>query len=164
MKTLFIGGIKSGKSRLAEAYILKSTKALPIYLATSEAMDEAMSERIERHQIERSERFLTIEEPLNLLEVIKPIPTPILLECVSMWINNMLHYGFTCNDIYDHIEKLLALKKDIVFVQNDVGSGIIPENRLAREFIDISGIVSQMIASECDEAYHCIAGIATRIK
>jgi len=164
MKALFIGGIKSGKSRLAEKYILKSTTELPIYLATSEAMDEAMSERIERHQLERSERFLTIEEPLNLIEIIKPIPVPILLECVSMWINNMLHYGFTCNDIYDQIEKVMALKKDIVFVQNDVGSGIIPDNKLAREFIDISGVVSQMIASECAETYHCIAGIATRIK
>lgn len=164
MKTLFIGGIKSGKSRLAEQYMLQASSQLPVYLATSEAVDEAMSERIERHQLQRSERFLTIEEPLNLLEVIKPIPTPILLECVSMWINNMLHYGFGAEDIYEQIEKILLLDKEILFVQNDVSGGIIPQNKLAREFVDISGIVSQTIASHSDKVFHCIAGIAMQIK
>jgi adenosylcobinamide kinase/adenosylcobinamide-phosphate guanylyltransferase len=164
MKVLFIGGIKSAKSRSAEEYILKSTAQLPVYLATSEIIDEQMQEKIDKHQLQRSERFLTIEEPLNLLQTITPIPTPILLECVSMWINNMLHYGFKAEDIYEQIQKILSLDKDIVFVQNDVGSSIISENRLAREFTDINGIVSQMIASECKEVYHCIAGISVKIK
>ena len=164
MKTLFIGGIKSGKSQNAEEYILKSTTKLPIYFATSEAIDEEMQERIEKHQLQRSERFLTVEEPLNLVQAITAIPVPILLECISMWINNMLHYGFEAEDIYEQIEKIMALDKDIVFVQNDVSPSIISENKLARKFSDISGVVSQMIASECKEVYHCIAGITTKIK
>jgi adenosylcobinamide kinase/adenosylcobinamide-phosphate guanylyltransferase len=164
MKTLFIGGIKSGKSKNAEKYILNSTDRLPIYLATSEAVDEQMQEKILQHQLQRSERFLTIEEPLNLFEALKPIPVPVLIECVSMWINNMLYYKFTAKDIYEQIQKIMALQKDMVFVQNDVSTTIVSQNRLAREFTDINGIVSQMIASQCDEVYHCIAGIPTKIK
>ncbi len=164
MKTLFIGGIKSGKSKLAEEYILKSTTLLPVYLATSEAIDKQMQEKIDRHQLQRSERFLTIEEPLNIIQVIAPVPTPILLECVSMWINNMLHYGFKSEDIYEQIEKIMDLDKEIVFVQNDVSSTLVSTNRLAREFTDINGVVSQMIASGCKEVYHTVAGIAIKIK
>ena len=164
MKTLFIGGIKSGKSRSAEAYILNSTDQLPVYLATSEAVDREMQEKIERHQLQRSERFLTIEEPLNIKQSIEPVTTPILLECVSMWINNMLHYGFKAEDIYNQIDKIMNMDRDIVFVQNDVSSSIISDNRLVREFIDINGIVSQMITSKCESVYHCIAGISVKIK
>ena len=164
MKTLFIGGIKSGKSKLAEGYILKSTTLLPVYLATSEAIDIEMQEKIERHQLQRSERFLTIEEPLNIIQAITPVPAPILLECVSMWINNMLHYGFKAEDIYEQIESIMDLDKEIVFVQNDVSSTLISENRLARQFTDINGVVSQIIASKCKEVYHCVAGIAIKIK
>jgi adenosylcobinamide kinase/adenosylcobinamide-phosphate guanylyltransferase len=81
-----------------------------------------------------------------------------------MWINNMLYHGRTKEQIIEHIEQVLALPNDLVFVHNDVGSGIIPDNALARQYVDISGAVSQLIASRCDEVYHCIAGIATRIK
>ncbi len=164
MKTLFIGGIKSGKSKNAEEYILKSTKKLPLYLATSEVVDEEMQEKIDRHQLQRSERFLTIEEPLNLLQAIAPVPTPILVECVSMWINNMLHYGFDADDIYKQIEKIMDMDKDLVFVQNDVSTTVVSDNRLVRQFSDINGIVSQMIASKCDEVYHTVAGISIKIK
>jgi len=164
MKTLFIGGIKSGKSDSAEKYILNFTDQLPVYLATSEAVDREMQEKIDKHQLQRSERFLTIEEPLNLTQVISPVPTPILLECVSMWINNMLYYGFKADDIYEQIRKIMQMDKDIIFVQNDVSSSVVSENRLVREFTDINGIVSQIIASKCDEVYHCVAGISTKIK
>lgn len=164
MKTLFIGGVKSGKSRHAEAYALSLSDNPVVYLATSEPFDEEMKERIERHRLARSECFLNLEEPLNLLCAVEPLKTPVLIECITVWMNNMLHHGFTQEDISVQVERMLSLNRDIVFVLNDVGSGIIPDNALAREFVDISGIVAQKLAAGCDEVYHCVAGIVTKIK
>ena len=164
MKALFIGGVKSGKSRHAEAYVLAMGAAKPFYLATSEPFDGEMKERIECHRLQRSEAFNTLEEPLQLVEAVKGCDAPVLIECLTVWMNNMLHHGFTKEDIYAQMDALLGLDRDIVFVLNDVGTGIIPDNALAREFVDISGVVAQKLGSGCDEVYHCIAGIATRIK
>ena len=163
-KTLFIGGIKSGKSANAEAYILKNSDEKPYYLATTEFIDAGMKERIDAHKKSRGDSFTTLEEPLKIYEVIKTNKKPVLVECVSMWINNMLYHGFTLSDMQEELSSILELEQSVVFVLNDVGTGVIPENKLAREFIDISGRLSQLIASRCDEVYHTIAGISTRIK
>jgi len=164
MKSLFIGGIKSGKSFLAEEYTLKHAKNKPIYLATTEFVDSEMQKRIQLHKQQRSDNFITIEEPLKLSNIILKAEDILLVECVSMWINNMLYHEKSFDDIRVEIETILKQNRDIVFVLNDVGSGIIPDNRLAREFIDISGKISQLIARECDEVFHVIAGIGTKIK
>ncbi|MEA3374509.1 MAG: bifunctional adenosylcobinamide kinase/adenosylcobinamide-phosphate guanylyltransferase [Campylobacterota bacterium] len=172
MKTLFIGGVKSGKSHHAENYILDNLKfnihnsklLPPVYLATSEPFDEEMKQKIEQHRADRSEHFLTIEEPLNLSASLEPVKSPVLIECMTVWMNNMLHHGFTQEDILKQIEKLIEVDHDLVFVLNDVGSGVIPDNALAREFVNLSGVVAQQLAAGCDEVYHCIAGIATKIK
>ena len=163
-KTLFIGGIKSGKSLNAQEYILKNSNEKPLYLATTEFIDEGMKSRIDEHKRNRGDDFVTIEEPLRIYETIKSSKKPILVECISMWINNMLHHGFTLQDMVNELDKIMLLDKTIVFILNDVGSGIIPDNKLAREFVDISGKLSQLIASSSDEVYHTIAGISTRIK
>jgi adenosylcobinamide kinase/adenosylcobinamide-phosphate guanylyltransferase len=163
-KALFIGGIKSGKSLNAEIYTLKNSSKKPIYLATTEFMDDEMQKRIDEHKLQRSKNFETIEEPLKLYNKIAECDSSVLIECVSMWINNMLYHGFGFDDMKRELEAILALDKSIVFVLNDVGCGIIPDNALAREFIDISGKLSQLIAGSCDEVYHTIAGISTRIK
>ena len=163
-KTLFIGGIKSGKSINAQKYILKNYNHKPIYLATTEFIDEGMQLHIYEHKKNRVDNFTTIEEPLNIYETINSSTKPILLECVSMWINNMLYHDFNFEDIKLEINKIMKLDRAIVFVLNDVGSGIIPENPLARKFVDISGKISQLLALECDEVYHTIAGISTKIK
>ncbi len=164
MKTLFIGGIKSGKSFNAQEYILGRAKSKPLYLATTEFFDEGMQQRVQEHQQQRAQSFTTLEEGVRIYEQIKGRKEAVLLECVSMWINNMLYYGNSCEDIQKETAKILQLEQDIVFVLNDVGTGVIPENALAREFVDISGKVAQQIAQSCDEVYHCIAGIATKIK
>ena len=134
-KALFIGGIKSGKSFNAEKYTLNISTTKPIYLATTEFIDEGMKQRVDEHKKNRQDKLETIEEPLKLFESIK-----------------------------QEIQKVLDLDKSIVFVLNDVGTGIIPDNKLAREFVDISGKISQQIAASCDEVYHTIAGISTKIK
>ena len=163
-KALFIGGIKSGKSLNAELYTFKNSLQKPIYLATTEFIDDEMQKRIDAHKLQRSAKFETIEEPLKLYEVISKQKSAVLVECLSIWINNMLHHGFGFDEMKRELEAVLALDKTVVFVLNDVGCGIIPDNALARKFIDISGKLSQLIASKCDEVYHTIAGISTRIK
>ena len=164
MKALFIGGIKSGKSLNAEAYILKLTQHKPLYLATTEFFDEEMQKRVQQHQKQRAQRFVTQEEGVDIYTVIKQYEGAVLVECVSMWINNMLYHGRDFQQIQEEMHRILSLDKEMVFVLNDVGSGVIPENALAREFVDISGKISQQIAQGCDEVYHCIASIATKIK
>jgi len=164
VKTLFIGGIKSGKSRHAEAFTLKYAKNIPVYLATTEFLDEEMQKRIADHKLQRSENFLTVEESMNLLETVRPMKSIVLIECVSMWINNMLYHGFEYKDINAHMQRLLDLPHDIVFVQNDVGSGVIPDNALSRAYVDISGKISQLLGQQCDKVFHVVAGIPTQIK
>lgn len=164
MKALFIGGIKSGKSTQAEKYTLGLAIQKPIYLATTEFIDEEMAQKIELHKQNRSSDFVTVEEPLSLASIIKMQKSAVLVECVSMWINNMLYHKKSYEDMLLEIQKVLALQQDIVFVLNDVGASVVSENALAREFVNISGKLSQFIASECDEVYHTVAGIASRIK
>ena len=143
MKSLFIGGIKSGKSYNAEQYTLTlAGDAKPLYLATTELLDDEMQERISLHQQQRLDNFITIEEPLDLFSAIKKCHAPVLVECTTMWINNMLYHEKTKEQILEHINKVLTLPDEIVFVHNDVGAGIIPDNALARQYIDISGIVN----------------------
>jgi adenosylcobinamide kinase/adenosylcobinamide-phosphate guanylyltransferase len=164
MKTLFIGGVKSGKSLNAQNYTLIHSTTKPIYLATTEFFDEGMHARIDAHKKERKNTFVTVEEGLNIYNVVLNSKTTVLVECVSMWINNMMYHKRSYEEMKSELVQVLSLDKNIVFVLNDVGSGIIPDNQLARDFVDISGKLSQLIASSCDEVYHCIAGIATRIK
>ena len=164
MKALFIGGIKSGKSFLAEQYSVKNATTKPIYLATTEFIDSEMSERVKAHKQQRKENFITVEEPLKLNNIVSQSDDLVLIECLSMWINNMLYHGFDFSDIKAEIQKVMQQEKDVVFVLNDVGSSVVSENKLAREFVDISGKLSQLIASKCDEVFHTIAGISTKIK
>jgi adenosylcobinamide kinase/adenosylcobinamide-phosphate guanylyltransferase len=164
MKSLFIGGIKSGKSINAQNYAKKHAKEKPIYLATTEFLDEGMKKRIKKHKQNRKDDFITIEESLKLNKTISTCQDIVLVECVGMWINNMLFHNFTYKDIKKEIKKVMKQNKDIVFVINDVGSTLLPPNKVAATFADINGKISQIIASGCDEVFHTIAGISTKIK
>ncbi len=164
MKTLFIGGIKSGKSRLAEAYILEQTKQKPYYLATTEFIDDEMRDRITAHQQRRQDGFITLEEPIELLNVLKKHPAPVLIECVSMWLNNMLYHQHTEGRILQELTDVLLLPSDMVFVQNEVGFGVIPDNPLARKYVDLSGKAAQLLGEKCDQVFFCCAGLKLRLK
>ena len=163
MKTLFIGGVKSGKSSLAEAYTL-SLCSNPIYLATSEIFDEEMKAKVKAHQDSRSGKFITIEEPLNLVTALTNSKECVLIECMTLWLNNMLYYKKSDEEIRLHVEQLLSLDNNMVFILNDVGSGIIGADFESRKFVNLSGILSQQLAKDCDEVYHVIAGISRKIK
>lgn len=164
MRALFIGGIKSGKSKNAEEFTLALTQEKPIYLATTEFFDAEMSQRVKKHKEQRADQFSTIEEPLWLSNIISKQNKPVLVECVSMWINNMLYHNHTVDEIFQEIEKIQRCNTEVVFVINDVSCSVISENALTREFVDINGKVAQFLASHCKEVYNTVAGIGIKIK
>ncbi len=162
--TLFIGGIKSGKSKNAEMHILEKTQEKPIYLATNEFFDAEMHKRVEKHKEQRAEQFITREEPLELLTVIQESNKPVLVECVSMWINNMLYHKRSEEEIMHQLKQITELDKEVVFVINDVSCSLVAADKLSRTFVDINGRVAQYLAQECDAVYNTIAGISVQIK
>jgi len=164
MRALFIGGIKSGKSKNAEEYTLECSTCKPFYLATNEFFDDEMKKRVEIHKSQRTDKFITIEEPLELSKIVKTANTIVLVECVSMWINNMLYHGKNEADMMQELELLKALHVELIFVINDVSCSVVSENRLVREFVDINGRISQFLASTCREVYQTTAGISVKIK
>ena len=165
MKILITGAVKSGKSTNAEKRILEISKGIiPIYLATCEIFDSEMLKRIEDHRQRRGKKFYTIEEALYLSKAIEDQKNPVLIECMTMWLNNVLHHEFSEKKIFAEIENLLALKNDLIFVLNEVGMGIIPANSLARRFSDLSGRISQKLGESCDEVNLCVAGILVKLK
>jgi adenosylcobinamide kinase / adenosylcobinamide-phosphate guanylyltransferase len=164
MKTLFIGGIKSGKSRLAETYILEWAKQKPYYLATTEFIDDEMRQRIIGHQQRRQDLFITIEEPVQILDILTHCPGPVLIECLSMWLNNMLYHKKTEELILQELTAVMQLNIDMVLVLNEVGLGVIADNPLARQFVDNSGKAAQLLGEQCDQVFFCCAGLSIRLK
>ena len=164
MKTLFIGGIKSGKSRLAEDFILENSDGRLYYLATTEFLDDEMRERIAAHQLRREDRFITLEEPIQILQTLENCTAPVLIECVSMWLNNMLYHENTEDLIVQELTAVLQLPVNMVFVQNEVGLGVIADNPLVRRYVDLSGKVAQLLASRCEQVFFCCAGLKIRLK
>jgi len=167
LKILILGGIKSGKSSFAEDITLKNSSTKPYYLATTEFIDDEMRKKIFIHKQRRASKFINIEESLNLFETIKNLENSdglVLVECISMWLNNMLYHQKSDEAIFSEIEKVLSLKNSLVFVVNDVSKSVVSENALVRKFVDLSGIISQMIAKESSEVYYVNAGIGTKLK
>ncbi len=165
MKTLFIGGVKSGKSVLAEQFMLQHYPDItPYYLATTEFIDAEMQQRISRHQQRRAQRFITLEAPRQLYATLQRCEYPVLVECITMWLNNMLHYQVPSHAILRELEQVLQLPQDLVLVHNEVGFGIIPDNPLARAFVDLSGIAAQMLGQACDRVMFCSAGLTMQMK
>jgi adenosylcobinamide kinase / adenosylcobinamide-phosphate guanylyltransferase len=165
MKTLFIGGVKCGKSRLAEAYILEQAGTdRPYYLATAEFFDDEMHARVEIHQQRRKDAFITLEEPVKLFDALEKCRHPVLIECVTMWLNNLLYHQISDADILLELEAVLKLPCDMVLVHNEVGLGVIADNPLTRRFVDLSGKAAQLMGQYCDEVFFCSAGIKLRIK
>ncbi|WP_432743420.1 bifunctional adenosylcobinamide kinase/adenosylcobinamide-phosphate guanylyltransferase [Methylobacter sp. G7] len=165
MKTLFIGGIKSGKSRLAEAFILEQAATeKPYYLATTEFFDDEMQARIQIHQQRRQDLFVTLEEPVKLFEAVQKCRGPVLIECVSMWLNNQLYHQIPEEDILQELDTVLQLTGNMVLVHNEVGLSIVADNRLARQFVDLSGKAAQLMGQHCDQVYFCSAGLKMKMK
>jgi Adenosyl cobinamide kinase/adenosyl cobinamide phosphate guanylyltransferase len=150
---------------LAEAFILEqATTVKPYYLATNEFFDDEMRTRILIHQQRRQDLFVTIEEPVKLFEVLQKCQGPVLIECVSMWLNNQLYHQIPEADILQELEAVLQLAYDIVLVHNEVGLSVIADNRLARQFVDLSGKAAQLMGQYCDQVFFCSAGLKIKMK
>lgn len=164
---LVLGGARSGKSRYAEDRALNSGLK-PFYLATGRAIDEEMSERIDIHRERRGKEWETVEEPLALADAMLQTALPgriVLVDCLTLWVTNLMMADADvrreCESLVSSIRKLQA---PVIFVSNEVGLGIVPENRMARDFRDHAGFVNQMIARHCDEVWFIAAGLPLKLK
>ncbi len=172
---LITGGARSGKSRFAEELAVGFGKSL-CYLATAQALDEEMSERIGRHRNRRGSLWETIEEPLMVpqtLARIDGIYNAILIDCITLWLTNLL-LSFDEDDtstegqVLGHVHRLAStlrgMSTPVLLVTNEVGLGIVPDNGLARLYRDISGQANQILAATCDNVYVAISGIPLKLK
>ncbi len=163
MKVLYFGGQKSGKSTLAEQKALEIASSKPYYIATYDNSfdDTEMKDRVLKHQIQREDSFITIEEPKDFISKIESGNT-YLIDCVSMWILNSLENEE--EELLEELEKLRDIEANIVFVLNDVNSGVIPFDKESRKFVDLTGIIGQKLASLCDEVYEVKLALQNRLK
>ena len=170
-KILITGGVRSGKSRYAVDLAL-NYQAPRIFIATAEAFDAGMKDRIAKHQDERKGNFLTIEEPVRLAEKIQGIevrPAVMIVDCLTVWVNNLLyHFAENEKGIHGEIQSLIQATEQspfpILFVTNEVGLGLVPDNALGRRYIDELGNLNQSLARLCDEVVFMVSGIPTPIK
>ena len=163
---LITGGARSGKSALAERLTLAlGTPA--VYIATAQPLDGEMAARIARHEARRGAEWRTVAEPLELCTALDESDGtgPRLVDCLTLWLSNLMQGGHDWERQTDALARTLAEQSSpVVFVTNEVGAGIVPENRLARTFRDAAGLVNQRIATACDEVWLCVAGHPLKVK
>ena len=160
------GGARSGKSGLAERLALQHGGDQVSYLATAQAFDDEMRDRIQRHRQDRPAPWRTVEEPLAVPEVLAKLSGVVLLDCLSLWVSNLLLSELEDADILGRVDALLggATGKTLIVVSNEVGSGIVPDNALARRYRDSLGWANQRVAAASDEAYLLVSGLKVRLK
>ncbi len=162
---LILGGARSGKTR--RALTLASSHARKAYLATAEAFDDEMRERIDRHRQERDRTWWTVESALDIAPVLisPPAVDVVLVDCLTLWLSNLMHAQ---RDVASETEALIgAIARapvDLIFVSNEVGLGIVPENALARRFRDAQGRLNQEVAAMADVVEFVAAGLPLRLK
>ena len=175
------GGARSGKSEFAEQLAL-SLKGRKAYVATGQALDDEMKDRIKKHQLRRGKEWITFEIPLHLhknWEEIKNVSDVILIDCLTMFTSNHVfaHGDINTQEDSNRIESIILEElrllledinnsndKTVIFVTNEIGLGIVPENKLARYFRDITGRVNREVASAANKMYLTISGITIELK
>ena len=192
--TLITGGARSGKSTFAEL-LAAQAKSKVIYIATARIWDGEMALRVKKHQEQRPSSWLLIEEPLNVQDTLTQLKDEegvVLLDCVTLWLTNLLLAGQVeqsnhsdqsapsdlqnSRHIYNHLEpQILAtvqdvarlaqeIKPKVIFVTNEVGQGIVPENPLGRAYRDLAGRSNQILARSADHVYMVVAGLPMDLK
>ena len=166
---LITGGARSGKSKYAEDRVLEMGRRR-LYLATAEAKDEEMVQRIAAHKKRRGDSWTTIEEPVELAEALlahRGKADGAVVDCLTLWISNLLlgrDESYAAEKVQELIERLAELDFHVVFVTNEVGSGIVPDNPLARQFRDLYGRMNQQVAQVANEVVLMVAGLPLIIK
>ena len=175
------GGARSGKSEFAEQLAL-SLKGRKAYVATGQAFDDEMKDRTKKHQLRRGKEWITFEIPLYLhknWEQIKNVSDVILIDCLTMFTSNHVfaHGDINTQEDSNRIESIILEElrlllqeinnsndKTVIFVTNEIGLGIVPENKLARYFRDITGRVNREVASAANKMYLTISGVTIELK
>ncbi len=164
--TLVLGGARSGKSRYAESLIA----ALPppwIYVATADAGDGEMADRIALHQARRAKEWQTLEAPDDLAGAVARAESdvPVLVDCLTLWLSNRMLAGADLEAETANLETALASRRaPTVLVSNEVGFGIVPDNELARRFRDLQGRLNQRMAARAGRVILMVAGLPLTVK
>ncbi|MGH6848712.1 MAG: bifunctional adenosylcobinamide kinase/adenosylcobinamide-phosphate guanylyltransferase [Methylocella sp.] len=164
---LVLGGARSGKSRYAQK-LAEASGFRPVLIATAEAHDAEMALRIARHAALRDARWTLVEEPAALAEALRREARAdriIVADCATLWLSNLLlQDADVAAATHDLAQGVAGLSGPVIFVSNEVGAGIVPENPLARAFRDAQGLLNQALAEACDAAVLLNAGIALCLK
>jgi len=162
---LITGGVRSGKSAIAEGRTL-SFGAPAVYIATAEAWDDEMKSRIATHQARRGPEWTTHAEPLDLIGALAATDgQPRLVDCLTLWLTNLMLGGHDWQAAGRALAEALPRQQSpVVLVTNEVGAGIVPENKLAREFRDAAGLLNQWVAAVADEVILAVAGLPMKVK
>ena len=177
MMILVTGGARSGKSSFAEKLALKLGGGRAAYIATAQIFDDEMNFRVKLHRERRGENWTTFEAPFAAEEKISEASKnfrAILFDCVTLYVSNFLCAAELDDEkiLYDElrglIQKLIDAAKNsdaaIIFVTNEVGGGIVPENKLARRFRDLAGLANQMLAAQSEKVFLTVAGLPVDLK
>lgn len=164
---LVLGGARSGKSRYAQSLAEASGGRL-VFVATAQAFDDEMTDRIRRHQADRDGRWTTVEASVDLASAIAAADDEdavVLVDCLTLWASNLL---LGEEDAEARLAQLLAAleraRGQVLLVANEVGLGIVPDNALARAFRDLAGTVNQRVAAVADQVHMTVAGIPIIVK
>ncbi|OCW57605.1 bifunctional adenosylcobinamide kinase/adenosylcobinamide-phosphate guanylyltransferase [Hoeflea olei] len=165
--TLVLGGARSGKSAFAER-LVEAASPTRLYIATGQAWDDEMRSRIAAHQDRRGAGWDTVEAPVDLAQALETharADRPVLVDCLTLWVTNLM---LGERDVTAAFDTLLAalpgLSGPVVFVSNEVGLGIVPDNAMARAFRDHAGRLHQLIAALADEVHFVAAGLPLKMK
>jgi adenosylcobinamide kinase/adenosylcobinamide-phosphate guanylyltransferase len=165
------GGARSGKSDFAQE-MAEKIEGKRVFVATAQAFDEEMEERIQKHQENRGARWDTLEEPIDIGGTIRSVLgqyKTILIDCLTVWMSNLLLEYPDQNEkiseiVDDFFSGLSESEETIIVVSNEVGMGIVPDNKLARHYRDQLGFLNQRMARRADEVYVLFSGIPDKIK
>jgi adenosylcobinamide kinase/adenosylcobinamide-phosphate guanylyltransferase len=166
-RTLVLGGARSGKSRTAQN-LIEAFPAQRVYVATAQALDEEMQQRIDRHRAERVDSWRTCEAPLDLAETIRKETGPgkaVLVECLTLWLSNLVLAGQDpASATTELVRAIREATGPLVIVSNEVGHGIVPATPLGRVFRDAQGRLNQAVAEACDAVVFVAAGCPVLLK
>ncbi len=170
--TFIIGGARSGKSSFA----LKKAEEIGkkrLYIATAQPLDEEMRQRVDAHKRGRGQRWDTTEEPIDIARAVRDGAKRydvMVIDCLTLWLSNLIEDGDGGSGelLKERLDDLINASKmsnaHVIIVSNEIGLGIVPENRLARGFRDLEGIVNQRVAQAASEVYFVVSGIPMRLK
>jgi len=165
-RTLVLGAARSGKSRYAESLIAAEPPPW-IYVATAQAGDPEMAQRIAKHRARRGSAWETVAEPNDLVAALAAAArtAPVLIDCVTLWLSNRMLANADIDSEISALEVALDSRAGAtVLVSNEVGAGIVPDNALARRFRDLQGMVNQRLAAHADRVVLVVAGLPLILK